>query len=71
MEIFKDKVVMESSYGKKVTVELEAPDSTISEMLEAVVTCLLGLTYHPNSIYKAMKEYVEEYEEENYIVSSC
>lgn len=70
MENLKDKVIMESSYGIRVTVEFNE-DTCIDEMLDGVKTCLLGLGYHPQSIYKGMKEIVEEYEDENCKSPSC
>ena len=44
----------------KMTWESGAPDTPINEVLEGIFGCLVGLTWSPNVILNAMKDFVEE-----------
>ena len=58
------KIKMSSGYGTKVTVELDHSDTNLDEMLDACVTCLVGLGFIRDGIIQSLKEYAErEYTE--------
>lgn len=58
-EDFKTKITI-FSYDTKISWEPLNSNGTAKEMIEGVVSCLLGLTYTKESIISAMKNYIEE-----------
>lgn len=40
--------------------ETGAPDANLENVLEGFYGCLIGLTWHPDAILRAMKNFVEE-----------
>ena len=55
------KITM-SSYNTTMSWEINHDDVTINDMIEGVVSCLLGLTFHKDTIIKGMKNYIKEYD---------
>ena len=54
-------IISIEQYGKKVTFEIPYSDTSLSEMLHALVGCLVALTWNEDSILEAMKGFAEEH----------
>lgn len=52
------------NYGKKIAIEIDHSDITISEVFEAFETIALGLGFHPQTWKGAIIEMAEEYKDE-------
>lgn len=49
------------NYGKKIAIEIDHADITITEVFEAFETIALGLGFHPQTWKGAIIELAEEY----------
>ena len=53
------KIIM-SCYEKTITVNRNYPDISISDAVEDVVACLIGLTFSKEQIIEGFSEYIKE-----------
>lgn len=52
------KITFQTSYA---TITQELPwDAGADDILQAVYTAMVGMTFHPNGVLEAMKEFAEE-----------
>lgn len=59
------KTILSLEHGKnKVSVEMSW-DAGADEIINALVTCMTGCSFLPETIVECMKEYLEEYSEED------
>lgn len=49
-------------YDRKVTVEINHSDISASDAIESFYAVMIGHTWLPETIIKAMKEFIEEHE---------
>jgi len=47
----------------KVTWEVPYNDVNGEDMMNAIRTIMVGMTFHPETVYRAMREYAEEHSE--------
>ena len=47
-------------YGKKVTYELPYSDTTLDELIQGFIGCLVTLTWNENIVLEGLKDYAEE-----------
>lgn len=52
-------ITMEQTDGKKMITELSW-EAGMDDILEAVYGMCIGLTFHPNTVLGAMKDFVDE-----------
>ena len=55
------KIIM-SCYEKTITINRSYPDVSISDAIEDIVTCLIGLTFSKEQIIDGFLKYVKENE---------
>ena len=53
----------ESDSAKKTIYESGSPDETLENIIHGFVTCLIGQTWHLDTIIEGLKEYIEVHED--------
>ena len=51
-----------SCYDKMITYETDHADVTVEEVMNGVLACMIGLTWHESVILKGLLSYLEDHE---------
>ncbi len=58
------------AHGRKITVEFDHVDTTPDEWIDALKTLMIGITFAPETVDQAFREYADNIPEEGNAISS-